>query len=252
MANWASQWKAAKTAFEAKTGQKKASAATMNSIRKGSGLEDALKTCDTEFAAIGAEKDAAKKQALIQKFDMAVKAFEAKDFAYQKTLVAAIVQADSKLLQPELTLLWKQLNALRASMKKEVTTLTVAAHVAKGQALIAKNLLISLTGAVTKAKAFAAKVTSATGAAGPTTFNAGIVPASKAITAHAVHIEKLKAKGYVFEQGDPTNLSNLFKIMAPWAQNQRKLAATATPPLVKREVGAFLQVVAGFEKWAKG
>lgn len=133
-------------------------------------------------------------------------------------------------------------------MKKEVTTLTVAAHVAKGQALIAKNLLISLTGAVTKAKAFAAKVTSATGAAGPTTFNAGIVPASRAITAHAGPIEKLKAKGYVFEQGD----TNLFKIMAPWAQNQRKLAATATPPLVKREVGAFLQVVAGFEKWAKG
>lgn len=249
MANWASLWKAAKAAFESKTGQKKPSAATMTAIRKGSGLEDALKTCDTDFAAIGAAKDAAAKLASVQKFTVAVKVFDAKAAAYEKILVASIAKADSQLLQPELAALWKQLYALSASMKVQLGKVTAVAQSSKGDAIVAGKLLASLIGAVAKARSFAATVTKAQGPAAPTLFNAGIVQVSLGITQHAGHIEKLRAKGYEFPQGDPTNL---FKVMAAWAQGKRKLAPAATPDLVKREVGAFLQVLAGVEKWAKG
>jgi hypothetical protein len=249
MASWESEWKAAKTAFEAKTGQKKPSAPTMLAIKKGSGLEEALRNCDAAFAAIGSEKDAAKRLALVQKFSAAAKVFDAKAAAYEKILVATIAKADIKLVQPELTILWKHIYTLGASLKIQLVNVTKVAQSAKGEDVVFKNLLVSLNGAVVKAKAFAAKVTAAKVPTGPTVFNAGIAPAGRGITAHAGHFERLKAKGFEFPHGYP---ANLFKIMEPWAQNQRKLAANATPDLVKREVGAFLQAVAGMEKWAKG
>jgi hypothetical protein len=85
MATWAGEWKAAKTAFETKTGQRKPSAASMTAIRKGSGLEDALRTCDAEFAAIAAEKNAARKAASVQKFTAAIRIFDAKVAVYEKS-----------------------------------------------------------------------------------------------------------------------------------------------------------------------
>jgi hypothetical protein len=249
MATWASQWKAAKTVFEAKTGQKKPSAATMTAVRKGSGLEDALRTCDTEFAAIGTETDSAKKQALVQKFTIAVKTFDTKVAAYEKVLVANILQAERKLLQPELTILWKQLYAVSASMKAALGKLTVAAQRSKGDEIIANKLLVSMVGAVAKAREFAVNVTKAQGPAAPKAFNDSIVRASRPITVHFDQLERLRAKGYKFPQGDPTNLA---KLVAPWAQNKRKLAPAAPPDHVKREVGAFVQALNGVEKWAKG
>jgi hypothetical protein len=249
MATWASQWKAAKTVFEARTGQKKPSAATMTAIRKGSGLSDMLKICDTEFAAIGTERDSARKQALVQKFTIAVKVFDARVAAYEKILVASIVKADSKLLQPELTILWKQLYALSASMKAALGKLTVAAQRSKGDEIVANKLLVSMIAAVAKARVFAIKVTKTTGPTTPSIFNTGIVQASRPIAVHFDQLERLRAKGYQFPQGDPTNLS---KLMAPWSQNKRKLAPAAPPDQVKREVGAFLQALNGVEKWAKG
>jgi hypothetical protein len=134
-------------------------------------------------------------------------------------------------------------------MKSQMGKATAAAQSAKGDEIVAGKLCMAFTPAVAKARDFAIKVTKAQGSSGPQTFNAGIVPASMQISVIAGHIEKLMAKGYVFSQGDPRNL---FKVIAPWAQNKRKLAATAPPDLVKREIGAFLQAVAGLEKWAKG
>jgi hypothetical protein len=246
MANWETEWKTAKTAFETKTGQKKPSATTMLGIRKSSGLEGALKLCDTTFAAIGPEKDPVKKLALVQKFAAAIKVFDGKAAAYEKILLAAIGKSDSLLVKPELDILWKHLHALSASMKSQLGSATLTAQGAKAEELTARNLLTSITGAVARAKLFAAKVIASKD---PQLFNSGIVKASRDITQYIGNVEKLRAKGYHFPHGDP---ANLFKVMTPWAQDQRKLPPTAPIDLIKREVGAFLQAVAGVEKWAKG
>ncbi len=249
MANWTSQWKAAKTAFEAKIGQKKPSAATMTAIRKGGGLDDALKICDTEFAAMEAAKDGAGKVALVPKFTAAIKAFDVKVAGYQRALVAAVGQADGKLIQTELTFFSRQLYALSAKMKTQLRTATVAAQHSKGDEIIARNLLTSFLAALAKARIFAIKVTRVQGPTSPQIFQAGVVQVSVQIMGHAPHFQRLLAKGYEFPHGDP---ANLFKIMAQWSQNKRKLPPTAAPDLVKREIAAYIQALNGMEKWAKG
>jgi hypothetical protein len=72
--------------------------------------------------------------------------------------------------------------------------------------------------------------------------------ASRDLTQNIGNVAKLRQKGYVFPDGDPTNL---FKVLTPWAQGQRMLKPPADESLIKREVGAFLQAIAGVEKWAK-
>jgi hypothetical protein len=246
MANWENEWKQAKTAFESKTGQKKPSQKTVLGIRKGSGLEDALKTCDADFAAIGNEKkDMKKKAALIQKFENDIKTFDSKEHAYEKVLIAAIDKADEKLVKPELDILIKQLHALSATMKSHLKGATVALEEVSATEYTAKTLMTSVTGAVARAKLFAAKAGSAKD---PKVFNTGIATAARDITQNIGNVEKLRTKGYVFPHGDPTNL---FKVMTPWAQGNRKLPDNAAETLIKREIGAFLQAVAGVEKWAK-
>ena len=218
----------------------------MLGIRKSSGLEDALKTCDADWAAIDSAKSPEAKLTAIKKLETDIKTFDTKVTAYEKVLTAAIQKADEKLVKPELDILEKQLAALSATMKSHLKGAQVAADGAKALEYTAKTVVTSVTGAVARAKLFAAKVTSSKD---PKVFNTGIATAARDITQNIGNVEKLRAKGYKFPDGDPTNL---FKVMTPWAQGQRLLQPTANEALLKREMGAFLQAVAGVEKWAKG
>jgi hypothetical protein len=244
--DWGTEWKAAKNQFEAKTGQKKPSEKSIVGIRKGSGLEDALKACDGAWTAIEVANSTAAKLAAIKKFEADIKVFDTKMATYEKVLAAAIVGADAKLLKPELDILEKQLAAISHTMKAQLKAATVAAEGAKTLDFTAKTLMTSVTGAVARAKLFAAKVTSRKD---PKIFNDGVVKATRDITQNIGNVEKLRQKGYKFPDGDPTNL---FKVLTPWAQGDRMLKPTADQALVKREIGAYLQAIAGVEKWAKG
>ena len=247
MPNWENEWQAAKQAFETKTGQKKPSEKTMLGIRKGTGLEEALKKCDAFYkSAEGASKDPAKQAGFIKQFQAAIQVFDAKATAYERLLLSAIQAADSKLVKPELDVLHKNLASISATMKAYLKTLSVAAEGAKSLEFTAKTLVTNLAGGIARARLFASKVKSAKDLA---VFNAGIMKASRDITQYIGNVQKLREKGYVFPHGDPTNL---FKVLTPWAQGNRSLKPTADEAMVKREIGAFLQAVDGVDKWVRG
>jgi hypothetical protein len=243
---WAQEWKIAKAAFENKTKQKKPSEKTVLGLRKGTGIEDALKLCDSTYKAFDGEtKDMPKKEGLLENFHAAIKTFDAKQTAYGKVLMAAIEKADIKLVKPELDILLKHLHAMVATMKAHYQAGIVTCEKVGALEFTAKTLMTSVTGAIARAKLFAAKVVSSKDAK---VFNEGIVKASRDITQNIGNVEKLRTKGYVFPAGDPTNL---FKVLTPWAQGQRMMKVPSEEPMIKREAGAFVQAVNGVEKWAK-
>ncbi len=244
--NWANEWKVAKTAFENKTKQKKPSEKTTLGLRKGTGIEEALKACDNTYKAFEAEqKDIPKKQGLLENFHAAIKTFDAKATAYGKVLTAAIEKADIKLIKPELDILLKHLHAMAATMRAHYQSGIVTCEKVGALEFTAKTLMTSVTGAIARAKLFAAKAVASKDAK---VFNDGIMKASRDITQNIGNVEKLRAKGWTFPAGDPTNL---FKVLTPWAQGQRMLKVPSEEPLIKREAGAFVQAIAGVEKWAK-
>ena len=242
MAKWGEQWQAAKKTFEASTGQKKPSQKFILGVRKGTGIEDALKKCDSAFAAV----EAVKSKSNLDTFAKAIAEYKSKATAYGKVLTDSMEAPEKAKIKPEIDVLMKHLTAIGATMDAQHKGATVAAAGAGAKEFTAKTLVTNLAGGIQRAMLFSAKVKAA---GTPASFNEGIVKASRDITQYIGNVEKLRAEHYTFPHGDPTNL---FKVMAPWAQGNRMLKPDAPKDLVIREIGAFNQAVAGVKKWVDG
>jgi phage-related protein len=138
MGNLSDKLKAAKSTFESKVGKLKASAATLASIHKDtvfSGLEQAADNCEMllqKCAAAGAAAD----QMAVQKAEAAVKAFAAKVADCEKSVKNAVAKADSKIVEPEIQALLKQVKAMSTDLANQVAKAKAAAG---NQAAQAKN-----------------------------------------------------------------------------------------------------------------
>jgi hypothetical protein len=245
---WTDDWKKVKARFEQDSGKKKPSTKFLGIFRLGTGIENALKQCDElngQLTVVIAKREFAEATKLLKKFDLAITAFETAQSNYQKQLAGAMEKSDEGV-KPFLDVLSKELKAL--SSKITVKYKSSALVIEQGDKSIgaadytAKMLTTSLESGIKKAEAFAALVKSK-----PLeqTFNAGIQQAARDITQQIGNVQKARDAGFAFD-GDPTNL---FKVMTPWAQGQRKVPGDAPKEVVLRELGAFTQCVTGVKTW---
>ena len=123
MATWEEQWQKAKKAFETATGQKKPSQKLILGIRKGTGIEEALKKCDSAFKAVGA----AKNEKTIEAFSTAIAEYKTRATAYGKVLIDAMEAPEKAKIKPEIDVLINSLNAIGATMDSQVKAASVAA-----------------------------------------------------------------------------------------------------------------------------
>jgi hypothetical protein len=129
MGNLSDKLKAAKSTFESKVGKLKASAATLANIHKDtvfSGLEQAADNCEDLLKKCAAAGAAADKMA-VEKAEAAVKAFAAKVVDCEKSVKNAIAKADSKVVEPEIQALLKQVKAMSADLANQVAKAKAAA-----------------------------------------------------------------------------------------------------------------------------
>jgi hypothetical protein len=246
--SWADDWKKVKTRFEQETGKKKPSNKFLGIFRLGTGIENALKQCDEMDGKLGAaiaKRQFAEAPKLLENFDLAITAFDTAQSGYQKQLAGAMEKSD-EVLKPFLDVLSKELKALLSKItvayKARALVIEQAGKDLSALDYAFKMLTTSLESGIKKAEAFAAVVRSKPLVE---TFNTGIVQAARDITQQIGNVQKAKTAGYQFE-GDPTNL---FKVMTPWAQGQRKVPGNATKEMVIRELGAFTQCVTGVKTW---
>lgn len=110
MAGYVDDWKKAKTKFEADTGRRKPDAKFAGAIRKGSGIESALKTID----ALVAKQD-------WDALPLAQKNFAKAQTAYiEEAKTAAIKQKDYKELSADINVLVNTLRAIGDDISDEV------------------------------------------------------------------------------------------------------------------------------------
>jgi len=244
--DWNVRWKLAKKSFEERTGQKKPSQTFALGIRKSTGIEAALRKCDSARQAFYHEKDLSKRKKLLGEFRKAVQEFKTAVTAYEKVLVAAMSAQEKSAIKPEIDILSKQLTALEASMDSMVRAMEAELAGATGLEFAFKTLVTSLDAAIKRAELFGAQCKTR----GEVEFyNRGIVTAGKDILFGLTNVEKLTAKGYAIpNSNDP---KKFVVVMKPWCAGQRNLKPTATKKDVVSEAAAFLQVIAGVRKWAE-
>jgi hypothetical protein len=243
MATYQEKWKKAKVLFKNTAKVKKPSAEVDSFFRKPAGLDKTLGKLDTaDKKGIGNKPEA------LREFEAAYKEFLVAKTSYMKVLEGAVAKVPDKADKAGyirgVKVLQTQLIALDTSLKTAIKMARSSNAGRKGMEIMADNLMDLVESSCNAAIAWVARVE-----ANPTpaAFNESIQKYARDITQNIGNINKLTAKGFVFQKAQP---DNLFTILKAWGNDGRRVPDRATPAEVLREVNAFEQAVEGVKAWA--
>jgi hypothetical protein len=247
MATYKEQWKASKRLFETTTKLKKPSAKVDSTFRKSPGLDTACTDLDKYAAKIAKETVT---QAELDKYKEALTAFKSAKLAYMnvlnQTVGAEPTGADKVVYQKGVAVLKTRLEAIEANAILMGKNAKGVVNKVPMQDNIAKNLIRSATAKTAALEAYLTAQKARPNAKG---WNAKILTYTRDVNQSIGNVQKLTAKGYVFQHAAQPDL---FNRLSPWAGGQRKLAETASAEAVEAEVEVLMSIVKAVKIWLAG